>query len=84
MKNVVERKNEIVLSVSVVPRASKSEVVGEVNGVWKVRVAAPPVDGAANDELIKVLAKKFGVAKGKVSVVGGLTSRNKRVRVELG
>ena len=84
MKNVVESKNELVLSVSVVPRASKSEVVGETNGVLKVRVAAPPVDGAANDELIKVLAKNFGVAKSKVSVVGGLTSRNKRVRVELG
>lgn len=75
---------DVVLTVNVVPRASKSEVVGEVNGVLKVRVAAPPVDGAANEELIKVLAKRFGVAKSKVSVVGGVSSRNKRVRVELG
>jgi uncharacterized protein (TIGR00251 family) len=75
---------EILLNVHVVPRASRSEIVGEIDGVLKVRIAAPPVDGAANDELIKVLAKKFGVAKSKVSVVSGLTSRKKRVRVVLG
>lgn len=75
---------DVVITVKVVPRASRSEVVGEVDGVLKVRIAAPPVDGAANEELIKVLAKKFGVAKSKVSVVSGLSSRNKRVRVELG
>ncbi len=83
MKNDNTSKSEVVLSVSVVPRASKSEVVGELDGVLKVRIAAPPVDGAANKELIKVLAKKFGVSKSKVSVVSGLSSRNKRVRVEL-
>ncbi len=75
---------DIVIAVSVVPRASKSEVVGEVNGALRVRIAAPPVDGAANEELIKVLAKKYGVAKSKVSVIGGHSSRNKRVKVELG
>ncbi len=83
MKHDNTSKSEVVLSVSVVPRASKSEVVGELDGVLKVRIAAPPVDGAANKELIKVLAKKFGVAKSKVSVVSGLSSKNKRVRVEL-
>lgn len=72
---------EIFLNVNVVPRASRSEVVGEVNGVLKVRIAAPPVDGAANEELIKVLAKKFGVGKSRVSVVSGLSSRRKRVRI---
>lgn len=80
---IVEMK-DIVIAVSVVPRASKSEVVGEVNGALRVRIAAPPVDGAANEELIKVLAKKYGVAKSKVSVIGGHSSRNKRVKVELG
>lgn len=84
MKNDNPKRSEVVLNVNVVPRASKSEVVGEVNGVLRVRIAAPPVDGAANEELLRVLAKKFGVAKSRVTLIGGLSSRNKKVRVEFG
>jgi len=65
-----------------VPRASRSEVVGEHNGALRVRIAAPPVDGAANEELVRVLAKKFGVARSAVSIVGGQSARTKQVRVE--
>ncbi len=53
----------MIFDVRVVPRASKSEIVGEHDGALKVRIASPPVDGAANEELIKVLSKKFGVPK---------------------
>ena len=70
------------LRVQVVPRASRSEVVGEHNGALRVRIAAPPVDGAANEELVRVLAKKFGVARSAVSIVGGQSARTKQVRVE--
>jgi uncharacterized protein (TIGR00251 family) len=57
----------VTIDVRVIPRASRSEVVGLHDGALKVRLAAPPVDGAANAELIKLLAKKFGVAKSEVS-----------------
>ena len=71
----------ITFTIRVVPRASKSEVVGEIEGSLKVRISAPPVDGAANEEVVKVLAKAFSVAKSNVSIVSGETSKTKRVRV---
>ena len=47
----------------------------------KVRIASPPVEGAANAELVKVLAKHFGVARSTVEIVSGETSKSKRVRI---
>jgi uncharacterized protein (TIGR00251 family) len=79
--NFTESEGALTFSIRVVPRASKSEIVGEVEGSLKVRISAPPVDGAANEEVVKVLAKAFGVAKSKVSIVCGETSKSKRVRV---
>ena len=69
-----------ILNVRVVPRTS-SEIVGFHDGALRVRIAAAPVDGAANAELIKLLAKKFGVAKSDVSITSGETSKNKRIRI---
>jgi uncharacterized protein len=71
----------ITFTIRVVPRASKSEIVGDVEGSLKVRISAPPVDGAANEEVVKVLAKAFAVAKSNVTIVSGETSKTKRVRV---
>ena len=68
-------------TIRVVPRASKSEIVGEVEGSLKIRISSPPVDGAANEEVVKVLAKAFGVSKSNVTIVSGETSKTKRVRV---
>lgn len=67
--------------VQVVPRASRSEIVGEHDGLLRVRIAAPPVEGAANEELIKVLAKRFRVPKSDVEIVSGHGSRVKQVVV---
>ena len=69
------------ISVRVQPRASKSEIVGEHDDALKVRVTAPPVEGAANDELTKLLAKKLKVPRSSVVVVRGHTARSKTVRV---
>jgi len=77
-----EQHNHRVITVHVVPRASSSEVVGEHNGALRVRIAAPPVDGAANEELIRLLAKKFAVSKSDVSVLSGRTGRIKQVRID--
>lgn len=74
--------NSLVLKVRVVPRASRSEVVGEFDRSLRVRVASAPVDGAANDELVQVIAKTFKVPRGSVEIVRGSSSRSKQVRVD--
>jgi uncharacterized protein len=73
--------DELTISVRVVPRASKSEIIELVDGHMKVRIAAPPVDGEANTELIKLLSRYFNVAKRDIELVSGMTSRMKKVRV---
>lgn len=70
----------LVFAVRVVPRASKTAVAGEYDGALKVRVAAPPVEGAANAELTRFLAKRLGVSAGSVEIVGGHTSKTKVLR----
>lgn len=65
----------------VVPRASKSEIVGELDGVLKIRIASPPVDGAANAELIKLLAKTLNIPKSSVEIISGQTSKTKQVKI---
>lgn len=73
--------DSIIFSVRVVPRASKSEIVGEMDGALKIRLAAPPVDGAANAELVKLLSKTFEVSKSAIEIVGGQTSKSKQVKI---
>lgn len=70
------------LDVQVVPRASRSRVVGVQGDRLKVQLSAPPVDGAANEALIELLAERLGVKRAAVSIVGGATGRKKRVRVD--
>lgn len=65
----------------VVPRASKSEIVGNLDGALKVRIAAPPVDGVANVELVKLLAKTFAVSKSQVEILSGETSKTKQIKI---
>jgi uncharacterized protein (TIGR00251 family) len=70
------------VTLKVVPRAARPGLTLDANGELKVRLAAPPVDGAANTELIVLLADALGVAKRAVAIVGGAQSRTKRVTVE--
>ena len=72
----------VVLSVRVIPRAARSGLAGTRDGVLVVRVTAPPVEGAANAELIEVIARALGVGIRAVSIVSGERGRLKRVRVE--
>lgn len=76
-----QKKGEIIIPVRVVPRASRNEISGEHGGALKVRITAPPVDGAANAELVVVLSKEFKVPKSSVEVVSGSTSRSKTIRI---
>jgi uncharacterized protein (TIGR00251 family) len=66
----------------VTPRASKNAVEGFRDGALIVRVTAPPVDSAANEAVIELLAKALGIAKRRVTIVRGSTGRNKVVDVE--
>jgi uncharacterized protein (TIGR00251 family) len=75
-----EEGGALVFAVRVVPRASKTAIVGEHDGALKVRVAAPPVEGATNAELTYFLAKQLGVPPRAVEIVGGHTSKTKVVR----
>ena len=68
-------------SVRVVPRSSRSEIVGEHDDAVKVRLSSPPIDGAANAELIRLFAKKLNVARSNISIVSGGTSKTKRLKV---
>jgi uncharacterized protein (TIGR00251 family) len=70
------------LAVRVVPRASKAGVAGTRDHAILVRIAAAPVDGAANAELIETLARALDLPRRALTITSGTTSRNKRVRVD--
>ena len=69
------------ISVRVQPNAPRSEVSGFAGGVLLVRVAAAPVQGKANRELIALLGKTLGVSRGSLTVIRGHTNRNKVIAV---
>jgi uncharacterized protein (TIGR00251 family) len=69
-------------TVRVVPRASRSEIAGVYDGALRIRIAAPPVAGAANSELIRLLAKRLKVPQNGVQIISGAGSKNKIVRVQ--
>ena len=70
------------LSIQVKPRASKPGIAGIVNGAIVVRVSAPPVEGAANAEVVALFARALGVPKRAVSVAVGERSTRKQIDVE--
>ena len=70
------------LRVFVAPRSSSNKVLGLHDGMVKVALTAPPVEGAANKALVSFLAKVLGVSKSSVTLVAGETSRKKTVSVE--
>jgi hypothetical protein len=70
------------ITVKVQPRAKATRVVGRIENAYKLQLAAPPVDGKANEACIAFLAELAGVAKSRVRIVMGLTSRMKVVEIE--
>ncbi len=81
--SLVIKKSErgTALAIQVLPRASKNEVAGVQGNAIKIRLTAPPVEGAANAALIAFLADALGVAKGRIEIVAGETSRRKLVTI---
>jgi len=76
-----EAPQSITLRVHVQPGAKRTEVAGTHGDALKIRLAAPPVDGQANEALLSYLAEQFGVPKRQVELVSGHASRSKRVLV---
>lgn len=73
--------DDLIITCHLQPKASKTEVVGLHGDALKIRIKAPPVDGKANLELIRFLAKEFAVHKRDVILISGELSRHKRVRI---
>ncbi len=71
----------VVISCRVVPSASRSEIAGMAEDAVRIRIAAPPVDGKANGELVRFLAKFFRVPKSGIEILKGETGKLKRVLV---
>jgi uncharacterized protein (TIGR00251 family) len=71
----------VYLAVRLQPRASKSGIEGPLGDELKIKVTAPPVDAAANEALIELLAEKLECSRGAVRIARGQTSRHKSVRI---
>ncbi|MCU0240283.1 MAG: DUF167 domain-containing protein [Pyrinomonadaceae bacterium] len=82
MINFTEKDNAIIFAVRVIPRSSRSEIVGEYDGALKVKLNSPPIDGEANKELITLLAKTFHVSKSDIEIISGQTNKNKQVKIK--
>ncbi len=74
--------DDLILFLRIQPRAGK-DAFGEVlDGCRKLRIKAPPVEGKANEYLVRFLAKKLGVARSAIRIEQGQTGRNKRIRIQ--
>ena len=79
--SITEAKGSVTFAVRVVPRSSRNQVVSVEGGALKIKLTAPPVEGAANAALIEFVAEWLGVRRSAVSIVSGDKARNKLVRV---
>ena len=73
--------SEARISLRVYPSAAKNQVVGFVDGAWRVRVSAPPVNGKANRELIAFLSQALDVSQSRLRIIKGHNSRRKTMAV---
>ena len=85
MTNMVrlrESKKGLTFDIQVIPHASRAEIVGVQEGALKIKVTAPPVEGAANEACIKLLAKELGLKKSQMEISSGAKSRKKTVLIK--
>ncbi|MBI3593161.1 MAG: YggU family protein [Nitrospirae bacterium] len=74
-------KDGIIIEVKVIPRSSKKEIAGVADNVVKVKLTAPPVDGAANEQLIELLSEECNIKKSSIIILKGESSRRKIVKI---
>jgi uncharacterized protein (TIGR00251 family) len=77
-----ESKKGLTFDIQVIPHASRAEIAGVQEGAFKVKVTAPPVEGAANEACIKLLADKLGLKKSQIKISSGAKSRKKTVMIK--
>jgi uncharacterized protein len=82
MINLKESKKGLTFDIQVIPHASRAEIVCIQDGVFKIKVTAPPVEGAANEACIKLLAGELGLKKSQLEISSGTKSRRKTVMVK--
>ena len=85
MTNIIllrESKKGLTFDIQVIPHASRSALVSVQDGVLKIKVTSPPVEGAANDACIKLLAKELGLTKSQMEISSGAKSRKKTVMIK--
>lgn len=82
MVDLSETKGGIKFGVKVIPRSSKTGFAGEIDGFLRIKLSSPPVDGAANSELVKMLARHFKVAASSVRIIRGESSKTKTIEVD--
>ena len=72
---------QIEIKVKVIPRSSRTQILGKEGDAYRVKLTSPPVDGQANKALIELLSKKLGVAKANIEIIAGKHSKLKTIRV---
>ena len=85
MTNMVrlrDSKRGLTFDIQVIPHASRAEIAGVQEGAFKVKVTAPPVEGAANEACIKLLARELGLKKSQMEISSGVKSRKKTVMIK--
>ena len=83
MLALTEKKEGLVVKVAVVPRASRNQVAGLKEDALKIKLTAPPVEGAANKACLQFLSKTLGLPKSSLTIVSGESSRTKRILIRL-
>ncbi len=78
---IQQTNNAVIFSVKVVPRSSKTAVVGILGGMLKIKLAAAPEKGKANESLVEFLADTLGVKKNSITITSGLTSPVKTIQI---
>lgn len=81
MLTIKQSTDSVTFTIKVLPRSSRNEFAGEQEGMLRVKLTAPPVEGAANKALIEFLSGKLKVAKSRITILTGETGRTKTVRV---
>jgi len=71
----------MLLKIRVAPRSSKNEIIKMPDGTLKIKLHSPPVDGAANEALIKLLSEEYDTPKNRIEIIGGKKSKNKTVEI---
>jgi len=73
---------ETIIKIKVIPRASRTEIAGKENDLYRVKLTDPPVAGKANKALVALLSDKLGIPKREIEIVSGKTGRLKTVRIK--